>query len=98
MRSKTARGWCRWTCPRRYVGRGWCISLTQIAGEGLFTEGAYLLVEGVYTVEERLRVSALGHPPSESRDQALTHCGHVDFTGAGAVPPKHRVRGDWEAG
>jgi DNA polymerase epsilon subunit 2 len=39
-------------------------------GEGIFTEGAFVLIEGEYTEEERIRVFALGHPPSETRDTA----------------------------
>lgn len=49
---------------------GTCVCLTQIAGEGIFTEGAYILVEGEYTPDERLRAFAIGHPPSENRESA----------------------------
>lgn len=59
-----------------------------IAGEGIFTEGSYMLVEGTYTPEETLRVTAMGHPPSENRARAHEWYGHVDFTGAGALPAK----------
>jgi DNA polymerase epsilon subunit 2 len=41
-----------------------------IPGEGIFTEGSMVLVEGEYTDEERIRVFALGHPPSEPRESA----------------------------
>lgn len=41
-----------------------------IPGEGIFTEGSMILVEGEYTEEERIRVFALGHPPSEPRESA----------------------------
>lgn len=40
----------------------------QVPGEGLFTEGCMVLIEGEYTVEEDVRVLAMGHPPSEKRD------------------------------
>ncbi|KAK0551435.1 DNA-directed DNA polymerase epsilon, subunit B, partial [Tilletia horrida] len=56
-----------------------------IPGEGIFTEGCIALVEGEYTEQERIRVFALGHPPSESRTDAKRHCGHVDFLGVGAI-------------
>lgn len=66
------------------------LDLTQaVAGEGLFTEGAFVLVEGTYTRDERLQVLALGHPPSENRDAARTYTGHLDWHGTGAVPAKH---------
>jgi DNA polymerase epsilon subunit 2 len=42
----------------------------QVPGEGLFTEGCMVLIEGEYTVEETIRVLAMGHPPSEKRDIA----------------------------
>lgn len=56
-----------------------------IPGEGIFTEGSMVLVEGEYTSEERIRVHALGHPPSESRETAKLMTGSVDFTGVGAI-------------
>ncbi|WFD18523.1 DNA-directed DNA polymerase [Malassezia caprae] len=60
-----------------------------VAGEGLFTEGAYVLVEGQYTPQETLQVLALGHPPSEPRESARALTGHLDWLGTGAIPPKH---------
>jgi DNA polymerase epsilon subunit 2 len=42
-------------------------SNSQGPSEGLFTEGAFVLVEGEYTDEEVLSVIAIGHPPSERR-------------------------------
>jgi len=39
-----------------------------VPGEGLFTEGCMVLIEGEYTIEETIRVLAMGHPPSEKRD------------------------------
>lgn len=42
----------------------------QVPGEGLFTEGCMVLIEGEYTIEETIRVLAMGHPPSEKRDIA----------------------------
>jgi DNA polymerase epsilon subunit 2 len=47
------------------------LSLTnKVPGEGMFTEGCMVLIEGEYTVEETVRVLAMGHPPSEKRDIA----------------------------
>lgn len=60
-----------------------------VAGEGFFTEGAFVLVEGQYTAHETLQVLALGHPPSEPRERARALHGHLDWHGTGAVPPKH---------
>lgn len=59
-----------------------------VPGEGIFTEGAFILVEGEYTLQEKLRALAIGHPPSEPRDEARKLFGHVDFLGTGAVPQK----------
>lgn len=42
----------------------------QVPGEGLFTEGCMVLIEGEYTLEGNIRVLAMGHPPSEKRDIA----------------------------
>ena len=36
----------------------------------MFTEGCMVLIEGEYTIEETVRVLAMGHPPSEKRDIA----------------------------
>jgi DNA polymerase epsilon subunit 2 len=41
-----------------------------VPGEGLYTEGCMVLIEGEYTVEETVKVLAMGHPPSEKRDAA----------------------------
>ncbi|SPO25719.1 related to DNA polymerase epsilon subunit B [Ustilago trichophora] len=57
-----------------------------IPGEGIFTEGSLILVEGEYTVEERIRVFAIGHPPSETRAQARSIHAHTDFLGAPQPP------------
>ena len=59
-----------------------------VPGEGIFTEGAFVLVEGTYTHGETLRVLAIGHPPSESREEAQRLFGHVDFCGTGPLPAK----------
>ncbi|EPQ28615.1 uncharacterized protein PFL1_03918 [Pseudozyma flocculosa PF-1] len=56
-----------------------------IPGEGIFTEGAMILVEGEYTDEERIKVFALGHPPSETRKQARQLYAHIDMLGIGAI-------------
>lgn len=63
-----------------------------VAGEGLLTEGAFVLVEGTYEADERLRVAAIGHPPSESRAAAHAHVGHLDWLGTGALAPNEAVR------
>ncbi|WFC97212.1 DNA-directed DNA polymerase [Malassezia brasiliensis] len=65
-----------------------------VAGEGLLTEGAFVLVEGTYGADERLHVAAIGHPPSESRAAAQAHVGHLDWLGTGALAPSeaHALR------
>lgn len=60
-----------------------------IPGEGVFTEGAFVLVEGEYTQDERLQALAIGHPPSEPRDASWRLFGHVDFYGTSAMPEKN---------
>ncbi|CAO1615401.1 unnamed protein product [Sympodiomycopsis kandeliae] len=62
-----------------------------VPGEGIFTLGSLVLVEGRYADEgkgEMLYVHAIGHPPSETRTRAKEMYGHVDFTGKGAVSAK----------
>jgi DNA polymerase epsilon subunit 2 len=60
-----------------------------------------VLIEGEYTIDETIRVLAMGHPPSEKRDVAryvyigkadsrALH-GHVDFSGTGAISLKEEV-------
>lgn len=61
----------------------------------MFTEGCMVLIEGEYTIEERIRVLAIGHPPSEKRDVARNLHGHVDFLGTGAVSLKEEVSPGW---
>ncbi|TFK55960.1 DNA polymerase epsilon subunit B [Heliocybe sulcata] len=53
--------------------------------EGLFTEGAFALVEGDYTEDGNFEVIAIGHPPCENRDTARSMFGHIDFLGQGAT-------------
>lgn len=60
-------------------------SLQDQPSEGLFTEGCFALVEGDYTDEATLAVIAIGHPPCESRDEARSIYGHIDFLGKGAT-------------
>jgi len=62
-------------------------SQMDIPSEGLFTEGCFALVEGDYTDEEKFTVIALGHPPCERRDIALSVYGHIDFLGKGMATP-----------
>ncbi|KDN43322.1 hypothetical protein K437DRAFT_225693 [Tilletiaria anomala UBC 951] len=59
-----------------------------IPGEGIFTEGCIILVEGEYTYSDRLKVFAIGHPPSEPRHEARAMYGHVDFLGTGSITLK----------
>lgn len=47
-----------------------------------------VLVEGEYTIENTIRVLAMGHPPSEKREVARGLHGHVDFLGGGAMSQK----------
>ncbi|KAK8843454.1 DNA polymerase epsilon subunit B [Kwoniella newhampshirensis] len=63
-----------------------------VPGEGLFTEGCMVLVEGEYTLDETIRVLAMGHPPSEKRDVARGLHGHVDFLGGGAMSLKEEQK------
>ncbi|KAH7105408.1 epsilon DNA polymerase [Auriculariales sp. MPI-PUGE-AT-0066] len=53
-------------------------------GEGLYTEGCMVMVEGVYNENEILEVHAIGHPPCERRKRARDIDGHFDFLGKGA--------------
>lgn len=65
-----------------------------VPGEGIFTLGSLVLVEGRYADEgegERLFVNAIGHPPSETRKRAREMYGHVDWTGKGTVSAKEEV-------
>lgn len=59
-----------------------------IPGEGIFTEGSLILVEGEYTEEERIRAFAIGHPPSETRANARQIHAHADVLGTGAITVK----------
>ncbi|KAJ9123104.1 hypothetical protein QFC22_001294 [Naganishia vaughanmartiniae] len=63
-----------------------------IPGEGLFTEGCMVLIEGEYTVDETIRVLAMGHPPSEKREAAKAIYGHIDFLGIGAASIKEETK------
>nr|ODN92929.1 DNA polymerase epsilon subunit B [Cryptococcus depauperatus CBS 7855] len=63
-----------------------------VPGEGLFTEGCMVLIEGEWTVEEKVRVLALGHPPSEKREVARSLHGHIDFLGGGAISIKEEQK------
>ena len=68
---------------------------SAIPGEGIFTLGSLVLVEGRYADEGQgdiFYVNAIGHPPSETRTKAKEMYGHVDFTGKGAVSAKEEVR------
>lgn len=43
------------------------------------------MIEGIYTENGTFLVSALGHPPSETRAMARSIYGHMDFLGKGAT-------------
>ncbi len=58
------------------------------AGEGIFTEGAIVLVSGEYLHNETFRVDDMGQPPSERRSEARSMYGHIDFLGTGATTAK----------
>lgn len=63
-----------------------------VPGEGIFTLGSLVLVEGRYAAEEeegqKLYVHAIGHPPSEARNRARELYDHIDWTGKGVVSLK----------
>ncbi len=68
-----------------------------VPGEGLYTEGCMVLVEGEYTVDETVRVLAMGHPPSEKRDvarwvRAGTGEAECGTWAPDATPPHHARR------
>ncbi|EIW66910.1 hypothetical protein TREMEDRAFT_45435 [Tremella mesenterica DSM 1558] len=63
-----------------------------VPGEGMFTEGCMVLIEGEYTIDETIRVLAMGHPPSEKREVARSLHGHVDFIGGGAISLKEEQK------
>jgi hypothetical protein len=54
-------------------------------GEGFFTDGSFVLVEGEYTEEGTLEIIAIGQPPCEPRETARSIYGHIDFLGKGAT-------------
>ncbi|CAO1620088.1 unnamed protein product [Parajaminaea phylloscopi] len=63
-----------------------------VPGEGIFTLGSLVLVEGRYSDEggdnQKLYVHAIGHPPSEPRSRARELYGHIDWTGKGVISLK----------
>lgn len=63
-----------------------------VPGEGIFTLGGLVLVEGRYADEgeegQRFHVHAIGHPPSETRSRAREMYGHIDWTGKGVISLK----------
>ncbi|ORY29159.1 putative DNA polymerase epsilon subunit B [Naematelia encephala] len=63
-----------------------------VPGEGLFTEGCMVLIEGEYTIDETIRVLAMGHPPSEKREVSRNLHGHTDFLGTGAMSLKEEQK------
>ncbi|KDE08141.1 hypothetical protein MVLG_01622 [Microbotryum lychnidis-dioicae p1A1 Lamole] len=52
---------------------------------GLFTEGSFVLLDGDYTLQSTFKVSEMGHPPCERREEAMKLYGHHDFLGLGAI-------------
>ncbi|TIB03809.1 hypothetical protein E3P77_01729 [Wallemia ichthyophaga] len=62
-----------------------------VPGEGLFTEGSFVLVDGVYellTDEPIFKTYGIGHPPSEKRSSSQDVHGHIDFLGLGGISLK----------
>lgn len=75
------------------------------AGEGLFTHGAIVLLEGFARALPRSTgtagvgsagvsfvATALSHPPAERRSQSLALYGHIDFLGTGVLGSAERAR------
>lgn len=75
------------------------------AGEGLFTHGAIVLLEGYARALPRsigtagvgasgvvFVATALSHPPAERRAQSLALYGHIDFLGTGVLGAAERAR------
>lgn len=60
--------------------------------DGLFTEGCFAMAEGLYTDDSTFQVTALGHPPCETRATARSIYGHIDFLGKGATTLAEDVR------
>lgn len=52
---------------------------------GMFTEGCFALLDGMFTKESIFQVFEIGHPPSEKREISRSIYGHVDFLGTGAL-------------
>lgn len=81
----------RW-CLEDEDGRVELDMTNAIPGEGIFTLGSLVLVEGRYSDEgddgQRLYVHAIGHPPSEPRAKAREMYGHLDWTGKGVISQK----------
>ncbi|KAI8991954.1 DNA polymerase alpha/epsilon subunit B-domain-containing protein [Mycotypha africana] len=48
---------------------------------GLFTDGCFVIVEGVYGEDHRFHVQEIHLPPAEPRDISDVMFGHVDFLG-----------------
>ena len=59
---------------------------------GLFTEGAFVMVDGLYQADGTFRVSEIAHPPPEARPTARSIYGHIDFLGIGALTLSDEVR------
>ncbi|TIC26068.1 hypothetical protein E3Q11_03186 [Wallemia mellicola] len=62
-----------------------------VPGEGLFTEGSFVLVDGMYILETEepvFKAYGIGHPPSEKRSASQSVHGHVDFLGLGGISIK----------
>lgn len=81
-------------CLEDEDGRVMLDTENAIPGEGIFTLGSLVLVEGRYADEgqgDTFFVHAIGHPPSETRTRAKELYGHIDFTGKGAISAKEEV-------
>ena len=78
------------SCPKFVDG---VLTVCQESPEdGLFTEGCFAMAEGVYTEDSTFLLTALGHPPCETRTLARSIYGHIDFLGKGATTLAEDVR------
>jgi DNA polymerase epsilon subunit 2 len=60
-------------------------TVPQNPAVGLFTEGCFVLVDGIYELNSTFTVNEMAHPPSEGRKIARSIFGHLDNLGIGAV-------------
>ncbi|KAL7753078.1 DNA-directed DNA polymerase epsilon, subunit B [Sorochytrium milnesiophthora] len=61
------------------------INLSEVrVSTGLFTEGCFVIAEGVYTEDKVFKVRTVGMPPPEQRSNSTATFGQIDFLGAPA--------------